>query len=176
MLPTLLSRCQRIVFTPLPDTDIMKFLLEKGVEKEKAGFVVSHAGGSIDRALTLIESRFFPRRAEAARLLSCMSAGGSEDAFSMIEIAEEHSDELPLLLEFIHSFYRDVLFVKGGVPETFLYNSDLNDLLRDTARQETGESLLRKIKRIQWLRQNRPSWGMDVQIGLESIFLPEQVF
>jgi DNA polymerase-3 subunit delta' len=53
LLPTVRSRCQRLVFRPLGDGDVREVLAEQGVDAEEAGFLAPHAEGSPGRALEM---------------------------------------------------------------------------------------------------------------------------
>ena len=57
VLPTILSRCQRVRFDPLPAAQIERALAEReGIEPERAAFVARMADGSYTRALELVQS------------------------------------------------------------------------------------------------------------------------
>ena len=57
VLPTILSRCQRVRFDPLPAAEIEGALVARAsVEPERAAFVARMADGSYTRALDLVQS------------------------------------------------------------------------------------------------------------------------
>ncbi|MBY0277747.1 DNA polymerase III subunit delta' [Candidatus Binatia bacterium] len=53
LLPTIRSRCQRLLFAPLPDDLVATLLSREGVEDEIARRAAALAGGSLDRAREL---------------------------------------------------------------------------------------------------------------------------
>ncbi len=170
MLPTILSRCQRICFAPLPGEDIFQFLSKNGVEKAKAGLITNHAYGSIKRANILIESDFLNRRNEIAGLLSGISPGSFDSIFELSSILNCDNSTLFLIFEFLQTWYRDMLLLKEGLSESLLYNRDITESIRDAAENETRDGIIKKIKRIQWLQSNL-LMNMDVQMGLESALM-----
>ncbi len=67
LLPTVLSRCRRIRFGPLPRDVIAAHLQqEKGVDAERAWVVAGMAGGSLARALDMDSTRFLDLRDKLA--------------------------------------------------------------------------------------------------------------
>ncbi|MEI6126008.1 MAG: DNA polymerase III subunit delta' [Pseudomonadota bacterium] len=170
MLPTVLSRCQHIRFSPLGDEDILQLLCRQGLAALKAQQLLPHAHGSIKRALFLAETDFLDRRNEIAELLS---PGLSKNAEAMLALAKRLRDDdtgIVLVLEFIQSWYRDLLVLKEGLSGSDLYNADMAEALNEAAAGMTRDALIRKIKKIQWLRNNAVL-NIDTQLALESAFL-----
>jgi DNA polymerase-3 subunit delta' len=57
LLPTIRSRCHRIRFGPLPPAAVRKILLSKSQEGPAASKAAEDSGGSMERALALLERR-----------------------------------------------------------------------------------------------------------------------
>ncbi len=172
MLPTVLSRCQQIRFAPLPDQDITEYLRRSGMAPDRAAQVTGYAQGSIKRALFLAGSDFLERRAEMASVLSRGSARHAADAFSLAtSIADDDEATVPAL-EFLHSWYRDLLMLHEGLTGPVLYNRDMAEALSAACRHETRDSIVKKIQAIQAVR-NSLALNVDVQLALESMLLQE---
>ena len=170
MLPTVLSRCHRIVFSPLGDEDILQFLRKEGYEEDRAKLVIPHAQGSIKRVIFLLESDFLTKWSETAEILSSDPTGNLEAVLNLSKRLSDDSEGLTLVLEFLQVWYRDLLLLKEGLSESLLYNRDIIDSVREAAGHETRDGIIRKIKRIQWM-QNNALLNLDIQLGLESVFL-----
>lgn len=170
MPPTVLSRCQRICFSPLGDEDIFQFLRKRGVEKDRAELVIHHAQGSIKRAIFLLESDFLTKWNETAEILSSDPTGNLEAVLNLSKRLSGDSEGLPLVLEFLQVWYRDLLLFKEGLSESLLYNRDIIDSVREAAEHETRDGIIKKIKKVQWM-QNNAVLNIDMQVGLESIFM-----
>ncbi len=171
MLPTVLSRCQIIQFSPLADTDVAQLLIrENNVDTHTAERVTQHAHGSIKRALFLLESRFFAERNEIAKMLAADLPESMDTVLHMAKRLSSDSQELPLILEFLQGWYRDLLFCKSGVSDTLLYNRDILECVQQASARETKDGILKKLKRIRWL-QDHTVLNIDMQLGLESVFL-----
>lgn len=172
MLPTVLSRCQQIRFAPLNDQDITTYLCRSGVTPDRAAQVTGYAQGSIKRALFLAHGDFLERRAEMAAVLSRGSARHAADTLSLAAgIADDDEATVPAL-EFLHSWYRDLLMLHEGLTEPVLYNRDMAEALSAACLHETRDSIVKKIQAIQSV-QNSLALNVDVQLALESMLLQE---
>jgi DNA polymerase-3 subunit delta' len=170
MLPTVLSRCQQIRFAPLSDMDINGYLCRSGIEADRAAQVVGFAQGSIKRALFLATGDFLKRRAAMAAVLSQGSARHASESLSLAAGIADDSEATVPVLEFLHSWYRDLLLLHEGLTGPVLHNRDMADALCAARRHETRDSIVRKIQTIQSV-QNTLVMNVDVQLALESILL-----
>jgi len=70
LLPTIISRCQQVNFSPLPDAEIENNLIDRlQVEPEKAVLVSRASQGSFSRALDWLADDFTAKRETAVNLL-----------------------------------------------------------------------------------------------------------
>lgn len=170
ILPTVLSRCQRICFSPLRVEEISQFLYKKGVETDRAKFLSYHAQGSIQRAVYLMESDFLSLRNEIAEILSHDLPANLDVVLNLALRLSEDGEGIPLFLEFLEVWYRDLLLIKEGLSDTSIYNRDIIAYLHLASKHETYDNILKKIKKVKWM-QNNAGLNIDKQLGLESIFM-----
>ncbi len=91
LLPTIVSRCQRLYFGPLMDHEIREFLVERlGWEEERAREVARQARGSISAALQLADKPLRVWREEARGILEM---GADERPFRVLDMASAWSKE-----------------------------------------------------------------------------------
>lgn len=64
LLPTIRSRCQRLLFAPLPDDLVIELLVREGIDADLARRAGGLAAGSLDRARELASSEGFARSEE----------------------------------------------------------------------------------------------------------------
>jgi len=64
LLPTIRSRCQRLMFAPLPDALVVELLAREGIDPELARRAGTLASGSLDRGRELASSEGFARSEE----------------------------------------------------------------------------------------------------------------
>jgi len=125
LTPTILSRCQRITFDPLPVDEVVAILEAQGRPAAEARALAAFAEGSAGQALAL-DSAFFARsRPEILRRLAEARRGGFKGIADLAQaLTSEHKDLGPVL-NVIASWYRDLL--RRGVlgEDTELHNADL---------------------------------------------------
>ncbi len=69
LLPTLVSRCQRVNLKPLPVFEIQKMLTERGIDPMRSPICAELSQGSWDRALRLAQDELWEKRKEVVKFL-----------------------------------------------------------------------------------------------------------
>jgi DNA polymerase-3 subunit delta' len=154
LLPTIVSRCQRVPFQPLSVEAMADWLVrEKGLDRQRATIAARASGGSLGRALRMSEDVFLEKRKAWIWHLLELPRLSKGDALKMaMESATREkgrgSDDAeagePGLLEMLAlwgGWYRDLLIVKVEGPEHLIANVDFRDHLKDVARYVTIENL-----------------------------------
>ena len=101
LLPTILSRTQKVRFAPLPDDVVTRLLVEAGVEPQRAEAVTRLAGGSVEVGQMLADPEESEGRdAFVARALDAIGSGapgreGIEAILALAETAKKEKDRLP---------------------------------------------------------------------------------
>ncbi len=126
ILPTLVSRCRRVNFTPLADELVASELGRRGVDPESARLRAALGAGSLGRALELDHQRL---RATLEQLLEHIAspAGPSQDwAFAEDLVAPFKGGErldrqgLAGLLDLLAHYYRDQAVIAAGRAQAAL--------------------------------------------------------
>jgi DNA polymerase-3 subunit delta' len=95
-LATIASRCVRIDLSPVPEEDLVSWLIEQGIEPERAQKVAGSAGGSPDKARLLADDpRVEARREMWKRVPSQLDGTGA----TVVRLAEELVEATALSLE-----------------------------------------------------------------------------
>jgi DNA polymerase-3 subunit delta' len=108
LLITIRSRCQRVRFARLGPLILEHVLEKEGVPQEQWEAALALADGRADRALAMAKDGFAGQLLEQAlRIDKCVERG---EPGRLVELSEELTkrDDLPLLLETLATFYRDV--------------------------------------------------------------------
>ncbi|MEN9722855.1 MAG: hypothetical protein RJB38_841 [Pseudomonadota bacterium] len=105
LLPTLVSRCQRIRLKPLPDESIQDILKESSLSKERIDLCVKLAQGCWRRALELSDDTTYERRLQVLRFL----ANPPEHLAPILEWASASAESLTLLLDLLEPEILDAL-------------------------------------------------------------------
>jgi len=106
LLPTILSRCQKINFRPLPEGVIADYLSrQKGLDRNSAEMMARQSCGSISVALRSLDDA-----GERKELLERFIRIAPGDIEGTLRLAEELSkrDDLEGILELIKVWYRDL--------------------------------------------------------------------
>ena len=162
LLPTIVSRCQRVNFQPLPVQDITNWLInEKGLNEETARILAKVSGGSLGLAIKMSENGYLDKRQEW--LLSLINLPGMSDE-KAIDMALEYavgktkspnntsgSDETGAMdiLGVWQNWYRDLLLVKDGCQTDLLINSDFSHHLKNTAKNYRIKNLIGGLMKIE---------------------------
>ena len=96
LLPTILSRTQRVRFAPLPDDVVTDLLIAQGVEPARAKDAARLAGGSVDAGMLLAdpdESETRERFVESA--LAATASPTIEQVLALAESAKKDKEHLP---------------------------------------------------------------------------------
>jgi DNA polymerase-3 subunit delta' len=148
LLPTVVSRCRHIRFSPLSATDIQGLLTAKGgIEPETAKIAAGLCGGSYSRARKLIDKQWLSRRDWIIQaLVSRMTtdvAGQIRAWLTLSEMLAKKKDLIEESLEIITVWLRDLLVVRYE-PKRVL-NQDRLEVLFATAKQVPQARLLEQI-------------------------------
>jgi DNA polymerase-3 subunit delta' len=170
LLPTIVSRCQRIRFAPLSTAAIMEHLAARGAEPEETRLAAALSQGSLKRALELQETDFLLRREKLLQYVAGGSPGTSEALFQLARLASEDQEGITQVLEFLQTWYRDLLLLAEGLPEKKLYNLDALDRMRAALQTETRQSILNKLKKLQWISA-QGIVNINHTLALESMFM-----
>ena len=157
LLPTIISRCQKVPFKPLPTEAVVNWLIkEENMDKEKAQIVAKLSEGSLGRAKKLSRDNFFTHRVSWITMLNSVINKSSD---MLIDLARELSgfrkssatnkevkdDTIALMLGIWKSWYRDILLFKleGKIGHTL--NSDLSNHLKNASALYTVDALMRSL-------------------------------
>lgn len=138
LLPTVLSRCQRVNFRPLGKEVIARVIMERlGVTEERAGLLSTFSGGSLGRALRM--EGILDGRSGLIERLEGLSLDGVEDLFKLAEEVSKGENGMEAL-EFLKIWYRDLLVYKEGRHDMVI-NMDLIPLIERHAMVSSVERL-----------------------------------
>jgi len=133
MLDTTVSRCHVVRFRPIASPLVAEMLREEhGVSPDRAAAVANFAGGSMGRAVTLIEDEAQEHRGWMRQVAVELAPGHVFDvAEKMVESAKKHGgtledtrSRLAELLQFLMLYYRDLLTLRVSGRTESVFNID----------------------------------------------------
>ncbi|ACM20505.1 DNA polymerase III, delta-prime subunit [Geotalea daltonii FRC-32] len=168
VLPTILSRCQRLVFHGLPEETITSYLISKGVENESAHLSASLAGGSINNALEISKGEILSERKQLLTRLFGLSLTDIAPLFLAAEELAAEKEKAVAVLEVLMSFLRDMLLHSAG--DTDMINTDLLPLLEEQGRTLSRARIMEKIEHVASTRTALLR-NVNTRLALEVLFM-----
>lgn len=174
LLPTIISRCEIIKFTPLKEKKIAEFLQQKHCKnEEEAKFISSFSKGSIGKAIDLSNNEeFFKRRNELINIINTTLQGDKLRAFASIDFFNENKDFIDELLDIIVYWFRDIYIYKELGNNNLIINKDKLDLLSNQVFL-SKDKINDIIKYVDRTRQNVER-RVNYQLSIEGMLLKIQ--
>jgi DNA polymerase-3 subunit delta' len=152
LLPTILSRTQRVRFVPVRNAVLLELAARAGVPEDRRDLAVALAGGSVARLLQLAESE--DGVGPWAELESLRKGAAGSGAGPLFDAAaglgdKEGKQKLPEVLALAAGFYRDVLVTAVGSPELVVLRERAAEIERLAATARSGGGLLRLRRALQ---------------------------
>ncbi len=157
LLPTIVSRCQRVAFHPLPHGLIADWLKEhRSLDGETASVVASVSGGSMGRAIDLFDGGFLEIREKWISRIADLPELPKDEAFQAAVTWAADAKTLGVITEpgcfgsldvlsIWASYYRDLLLLAAGGSERLLTNIDFCTRLQNTAKALSMEPLIQGL-------------------------------
>jgi DNA polymerase III subunit delta' len=159
LLPTIVSRCQRIRLSPLAEPDVAVNLEKQRDVSHEMGLALARlSGGSYGRALALIsgeEERGAGILAYRRHFIEKLHTIHKNDSVGLLVLAQELDklkDDVIEFLEMLKTWFHDLLLCRCGVNEEQFANADLTDLIIRYGPGEDPENIYRKL---QWIENSR---------------------
>jgi DNA polymerase-3 subunit delta' len=157
LLPTILSRCQMIRFSPLAPDEIETYLTKNNlVDTKTARLRARAAGGSIGRALSGDLVTFTSQRKAMLKVLHALVV--SDDRSQLLRSAEQlneaqYKEEFEERLDVLETLIRDAWMLSLGVESTQLVNEDLSAELGEISAKLDSSRAADWILQIEDLRE-----------------------
>ena len=156
LLSTMRSRCQRILFAPLTDSEVRAVLAANGVTADEATVLAAGADGSPGRALALRTTWQEADRHAIDRLLADLQGGRYGSVLAMSKGLGNSEAEMAARLEGLLTRCRDTALSAASAGRT----SELDRALR---RLEATAEALRTLR---WSNPNRALLGEALALRL----------
>lgn len=143
LLPTLISRCVRLSFTPLAGEVVAELLAaHKGMQRERAHFLAGLSMGSPGRALSAEWEMLVERRRVWLEKICSLSAGDYQAALAVGEELAAEKEECLRFLEWAEGWYRDLMVYAIRKDRDQVLNRDVEEVLKQQADRYSLERLL----------------------------------
>jgi len=173
LLPTILSRCQMIRFSPLTPDEIQSHLVKNDIDLKTARLRARAAGGSMGRALSGDLVTFTSQRKAMLKVLNALVL--SDDRAQLLRSAEQlneaqYKDEFEERLDVLETLIRDAWMLSLGVDTLKIVNEDLSAELKEIAQKMDPSRAGDWILQIEDLREQLIV-NVNRKITVDSLFL-----
>jgi DNA polymerase-3 subunit delta' len=169
LLPTIVSRCRHIRFSPISKTNMESVLVRRhGLDPKNAVIIAAMAGGSFSRALHMYRTNWINRRSWLISELDSLSSKSINRLLAFGEELAKNKDALPDALEVMKSWLRDLVI--GKLYPEKIFHQDLTEKVHQASQKMSTTSLLSKIETIQ-STQNAIQAGTNLRLTIETMVL-----
>jgi DNA polymerase-3 subunit delta' len=141
LLPTVVSRCHKLAFAPLPAPLVARELMKRrGLTPARAALLAALSGGSLGRALNLDPEELLAQRRQVLADLARLAEGSAAGVLDWAQRLAKNRAELDSFLLMAQLWYRDLLLAHYRAPAPLLAHQDLAselDAARDAGTPET---------------------------------------
>ncbi|MFQ5903823.1 MAG: DNA polymerase III subunit delta' [Candidatus Binatia bacterium] len=143
LLPTLLSRCLRLSFAPLPVELLASFLVsQKSKKPEEAEFLAAMAMGSLGRATSPDVEGLMERRRGWVEQICSLTQGNVNGGVALAEELAGVREECLKFLEWVGGWYRDILIYCVTGSSQGICNLDMMNKIEQQAAIYSLERIL----------------------------------
>jgi len=126
LLPTIVSRCHKLAFAPLPTALIIRELeSRRGLPPAQAALVAALSGGSLGRALALDPEELVKQRDQVLADLDSFKPGSAKVVLEWAQRLTKNRGDLDNFLLLAQLWYRDLLLSHFQAPTALLAHQDL---------------------------------------------------
>ncbi|HGM3506176.1 TPA: ATP-binding protein [Clostridioides difficile] len=125
LLETIKSRCDIIKFSPIPMENLKSYLINTGIEEERAQLLATFSRGSIENALNLSQStEFSVMREDIQQYIQIMLDKNIVEILNIPNNMEKYRNQIISLLDIMINYFRDIILLKENVNKNMLINVD----------------------------------------------------
>ena len=171
LLSTIRSRCQRLPFRRLSKTQIEEVLADRlELNATQIAILAALSDGSFKRALGTKQDIYLEKRRNLIQTLSGLSAGSNIPTLTFAEELSADKDNIDDYLDIFQAFFRDIMLLQYGRPDSDLVNLDLQELLHREAARYSAHSLQQKLSHLTKARYHLQR-NVNRQLALEVMLL-----
>lgn len=125
LLPTIRSRCEIVKFTPIPFIEIKNYLINKGIEPNRANLLSSFSRGSMKKALELASSNeFYEMKENVQKYIETILSKNMVEILDIPTQIEQYKGEIINVLDMMINYFRDIMICKEHVNKSMIINAD----------------------------------------------------
>jgi DNA polymerase-3 subunit delta' len=171
LLPTIVSRCQRLAFGPLTKEMAQRVIAQQIIDgQEVVGLLASLSGGSPGRVLAFKRELFSEERPRWIESVERCSLERVNYIFQLSEKLDKRREEISIFLEILRGWYRDIAVYHVTRNQEQLVNVDLLPMIRKASDQITLELAISRFETIGETLRNLER-NANVRLALDGMLL-----
>lgn len=146
LLPTIRSRCEIVKFMPIPFVEVKNYLINQGLEENRARLISTFSRGSMKKALELSSSNDFNEMRQSIQ--DYIEIILNKDLVEILDICsnmEMYKSESIALLDMMINYFRDIMICKEHVDKNMIINSDKIVFIQNISSKITGSQVSKII-------------------------------
>lgn len=193
LLPTIVSRCQKIPFQPLSSATIEKWLREKaGKDEDRVSLIARLSGGSLGKAIHIQETDYLEKRQDSLSMIMELPVVSRvkalERALELTKKVKKKAGgtsiegDLPELLGIWKSWYRDLILLKANGPADLIINADFSRKLKNISKRANIDKLIQGFLLLDQAQRDlirNPNIGLMVEntfLNLKRLSISQEAF
>lgn len=178
LLPTLVSRCQLLRFRLLNYCEIEKILQEKfQIPLDEARVLAALGGGDLEKALSFKMEATRNDRKEMENWWRELQGLKFPDIFQLTEMFSHDREKTEKFLDFLSSWFRDLLVLRESGKEEYLINLDYREWLKSEIPLFSTSLVIEIVDELEKVRKlliRNVNFRLALEVLLLKIFYPER--
>lgn len=177
LLDTIKSRCEIIKFLPISLIDLKKYLIQKGVDEQRAQLLATFSRGSIEKALELSESSEFAlMREEIQSYIERLLDKNIVDILDISLDIEKYRGDIFNILDIMINYFRDIMFIKEKIDRDMIINSDKITFLQNMSKKISYSQVSKIIDIIEEIKKKiRSNCNFNISMQVMALNIYEVI-
>ena len=177
LLPTIKSRCEIIKFLPISIMDLKKYLMDRGIEENRAIVLANFSRGSIEKALELSESTdFLIMRDDIQKYIQFILEKNMVEILNISTDIDKYKDKIIVVLDMMVNYFRDMMMCMGRVDKDMIINGDRITFIQNMSKKITYSQVSKIIDIIEETKSKiRSNCNFSVSIQVMALNIYEVI-
>ncbi|MEG1312530.1 MAG: DNA polymerase III subunit delta' C-terminal domain-containing protein [Romboutsia sp.] len=177
LLATIKSRCEIIKFLPISLLDLKNYLINNGIDEQRAQLLSIFSRGSIAKALELSESADFTIMREDIQ--SYIQTILDKNIIDILEISsnmDKYKKEILSILDIFINYFRDMMMIKENIDKSMIINADKIIFIQNMSKKITYSQVSKIIDIIEETKNKiRSNCNFNISIQVMALNIYEVI-
>ena len=177
LLPTIRSRCEIVKFTPIPFIEIKNYLINQGIEPNRANLLSSFSRGSMKKALELASSNeFYEMKENVQKYIETILSKNMVEILDIPTQIEQYKGEIINVLDMMINYFRDIMICKEHVNKSMIINADKLVFIQNMSSKITYSQVSKIIDIIEDIKKKiRSNCNFNISIQVMALNIYEVI-